>query len=159
MKAAWLAAAVTSLGLWVSGVALGEEGQPANPPARTNDAATGRNGQPVDPRQIRASGGAQISQENAAQIAKVLLATSTPVAQNVDAAVSVGSPLPGDVDVRPLPSAVVAIVPEYRGYEYGIANSGVVIVEPSTRKVVEVIRDCSGAPAGGSEARPSPCGP
>ena len=39
----------------------------------------------------------------------------------------------------PLPASIVSIVPEYRGYDYVVVRDEIVIVQPSTRKVVEVI--------------------
>ena len=38
-----------------------------------------------------------------------------------------------------LPASIVSIVPEYRGYDYVVVRDEIVIVQPSTRKVVEVI--------------------
>jgi hypothetical protein len=70
--------------------------------------------------------------------------------------VSVGAPLPGNVDVQPLPTVVVNLVPEYRGFDYVVANNDVVIVEPATRKVVEVISQDEGpAPAGAKSSQPA----
>ncbi|MBV8105918.1 MAG: DUF1236 domain-containing protein [Hyphomicrobiales bacterium] len=88
---------------------------------------------------VQAMGGAHISKENASRIADTLLATSSP--QNVNINVSVGGLLPGEVDLRPLPPAVVELVPEYRGYDYVAVNEEIFIVEPSTRRVVEIIRE------------------
>lgn len=49
--------------------------------------------------------------------------------------------LPGELDLRPLPPRVAELIPEYRGYEYVVANDEVFIVQPSTRRVVEIIRE------------------
>ena len=132
---------------------------------RADEAATGGpSGGKVDPQRVHAVGGAKISQNDAAQIATSLLATSQP--RNVNAAVKVGAPVPGDVNLLPLPPNVVGIVPEYRGYDYVVANDDLAIVQPSTRQVVEVISESgetamnkattqtvAGAP------RVNPCGP
>jgi hypothetical protein len=88
---------------------------------------------------VQAMGGAHISKENASRIADTLMATASP--QHVNINVSVGGLLPGEVDLRPLPPAVVELVPEYRGYDYVVVNEEIVIVEPSTRRVVEIIRE------------------
>jgi hypothetical protein len=49
------------------------------------------------------------------------------------------------------------MVPEYQGYDYVVANDEVLIVQPSTRHIVEVIG------GGGSQAMATthvnPCGP
>jgi hypothetical protein len=51
-----------------------------------------------------------------------------------------------------LPPAIVSLVPEYRGYEYVIAHEEIVIVQPSIRKVVEVIHQTEAQP----KSRPAP---
>ncbi len=56
----------------------------------------------------------------------------------------IGAPLPGDVELMPLPPTIVDLVPEYRDYDYVVVNDEIVIVQPSTRQVVEVINTCGG---------------
>jgi len=99
---------------------------------------------------VQAMGSAHISKENASRIADTLMATASP--QNVNINVSVGGLLPGEVDLRPLPPAVVELVPEYRGYDYVVVNEEIFIVEPSTRRVVEIIRE--GGPTQAMEGPP-----
>ena len=122
--------------------ALAQAGAPGDP-IRTDDAATNP-GERVDPKEVRAVGGSRISAENAAQIANALLATAPP--REVAISAGVGAPLPGDVDVQPLPASVTDLVPEFRGFVYAAGNDRVVIVEPSTRQVVEVISAGRGRP-------------
>jgi hypothetical protein len=57
----------------------------------------------------------------------------------VNFAVSVGTLVPRDIEVRPVPSTVVEIVPQYRGYDFFLVRDEVVIVEPRTHKIVDVI--------------------
>ncbi|MBV9289972.1 MAG: DUF1236 domain-containing protein [Hyphomicrobiales bacterium] len=83
------------------------------------------------------TGGARIDRERAAKIARALIATATP--QNVSAHMSVGAPLPGEVDLRPLPPAAFELAPEYRGFDYAVVHDQIAIIEPSTRRVVELI--------------------
>ena len=59
-----------------------------------------------------------------------------------------GSPLPSNLELLALPPAVVSLVPEYRDYEYVVVQDEIVIVEPSTRRVVEIIRKGGEAPQG-----------
>jgi hypothetical protein len=71
--------------------------------------------------------------------------------------------LPGDVNLMPLPTTIVDLVPEYRGYDYVVANDEIVIVQPSTRNVVEVINTGGGVAMNeGAQAMSSthlaPCG-
>jgi hypothetical protein len=96
-----------------------------------------------------AAGKIQISSATASQIADALMSTGR--TQNISVAVNIGAPLPGNVDLLPLPPAVVGLVPEYQGYEYVVVNDEIVIIQPSTRVVAEIIR-----PGGVAEA---PVGP
>jgi hypothetical protein len=57
----------------------------------------------------------------------------------VDFSVSVGAVVPTHVHLRPLPTTIVDIVPRYRGYDFFAARDEIVIVEPHTHKIVDVI--------------------
>ena len=115
----------------------------------------------VNPQQVHVTGNTRITNDKAAQISDTLLATATP--QNAKVAVNIGAPLPGEVNLLPLPATIVDLVPEYRGYDYVVVNDEIVIVQPSTRKVVEII-NTGGAAAmtAGVQAmagsRVNPCG-
>ncbi|MDU6135053.1 DUF1236 domain-containing protein, partial [Bradyrhizobium sp.] len=54
---------------------------------------------------------------------------------NVDIRINVGERLPERVRPRPLPSDIVTIVPEYRGYEYTVVHDEIAIVDPRSRDV------------------------
>lgn len=54
---------------------------------------------------------------------------------------NVGASLPGDVIIDPLPPTIVGLVPEFRGYDYFVVGDEVVIVDPATRQVVEILQD------------------
>jgi hypothetical protein len=127
---------------------------------RTNEAATG--GQHFDQGHVRAVGGTRIAQDKAAQIANDLTATGH--SRHLNVGLNVGVALPGDVDLEPLPPSIVEIVPEYRGYDYVVANDEVVIIDPSSRRVVEMIGEGGMAMNGEGEAvagatRVNPSGP
>ena len=53
--------------------------------------------------------------------------------------VSVGVAVPRTVELRPVPTTIVDIVPQYRGYDFFVVRDEVVIVEPRTHKIVDVI--------------------
>jgi len=160
MRRTVIAIGVASLIAGVGGLAAADEmprgsGKDAvAPPSRPNEAATATSG-PINPQRVHVRGATQISPISAAQIATALRATAGPPGDGgLD--VNVGAPLPGNVDVQPLPTTVVNLAPEYRGYDYVVANGDVPIVEPSTRKVVEVISQDKGpAPARGTTSPPA----
>jgi Protein of unknown function (DUF1236) len=70
---------------------------------------------------------------------------------NVNFSLSVGTVVPRDVRLQPLPAEVVEIVPQYRGYDFVLVKDEIVIVEPSTYKIVTVLpysgRSTAAAPA------------
>jgi hypothetical protein len=70
---------------------------------------------------------------------------------NVNFALSVGTVVPRDIRLQPLPTDVVEIVPQYRGYNFVVVRDEIVIVEPSSYKIVDVLprsgRSTAGAPA------------
>lgn len=61
--------------------------------------------------------------------------------------VSVGAELPSRVQLQPLPSDIAAIRPQYRDYRFTVSDKEIVIVDPRSRRIVEVI-DRSGGRGG-----------
>jgi hypothetical protein len=53
---------------------------------------------------------------------------------------SVGTQLPDSIPLYPLPDALLFEMPEFEEYRYAISRKQVLIVEPVTMRVVEVIR-------------------
>jgi hypothetical protein len=51
-----------------------------------------------------------------------------------------GMIVPPDVELRPIDNVVVTEVPEIRPYRYFVVENQVVLVEPESRRVVEIIR-------------------
>lgn len=119
---------------------LAEASQPGQTtkPQAAQDAPASSPGEQGGPNQkVQSTGNTHISHDRAAKIARALTATASPQAVTID--VKVGNALPGDAELRALPPAVVALAPEYKGYEYAVAHNQIAIVQPSTRRVVEVI--------------------
>jgi hypothetical protein len=74
---------------------------------------------------------------------------------SVNFSVSVGAAVPRDVRLQTLPADVVEVVPQYRGYNFFVVRDEIVIVEPSTYKIVTVLPRSGGsavaAPASSSK--------
>lgn len=70
---------------------------------------------------------------------------------NVNFSLSVGTVVPRDVRLQPLPAEVAEAVPQYRGYDFVLVKDEIVIVEPSSYKIVAVLpysgRATAAAPA------------
>lgn len=58
---------------------------------------------------------------------------------DINVRINIGERLPERVRPRPLPADIVTIVPEYRGYDYTVVHDEVVILDPRSREVVDVI--------------------
>jgi len=53
---------------------------------------------------------------------------------------SVGSQVPASVELYPLPANVVSAVPAAKQYKYTVAQNQVVLVDPATMRIVDVIK-------------------
>jgi len=111
-------------------------------PAKTEQAST-----PTKSTDVEVTGSLNIGREKAARVTDTLLRSGERSEVDVNVNVTVGMALPERIRPRPLPSTIVEIVPEYRGYDYVVVRDEIVIVEPSTRKVVEVIHHRGGQQA------------
>jgi Protein of unknown function (DUF1236) len=72
---------------------------------------------------------------------------------NVNFSLSVGTRVPRDIHLSRLPSDVVEIVPQYRGYDFVLVRDEVVIVDPSSYEIVAVIPHSGRAAATGPAVR------
>ena len=53
--------------------------------------------------------------------------------------ITIGAPVPADVELLPVPEEIYTKVPEVRRYEYFDWNGRVVFVDPDSRKVVQIV--------------------
>lgn len=72
--------------------------------------------------------------------------------QNLGVSVSVGAELPARVELQPLPSDIATIRPQYRDYRYTVSDREIVIVDPRSRRIVEVIERSGGTGGRGPRA-------
>jgi hypothetical protein len=52
---------------------------------------------------------------------------------------AVGTAIPRSVSLHRLPPTIVEIVPEYEGYDFVLVRDDIVIVDPDTYEIVDVI--------------------
>jgi len=89
--------------------------------------------------QAQVRGNVHMSSEHATRVSETLRRDMQPEHVNVD--IRVGERLPSSVQIRPLPQEVIAIVPEYRGYDYFIdENDEIVFVSPQSHEIVGMIQ-------------------
>jgi hypothetical protein len=90
----------------------------------------------------KASGGrnVQLSETQRTQIKNVVVKDrSVARVDHVDFSVNVGVAVPRSVHIAVLPADVVEIVPEYRGFEYVIVGEQLLIIDPNTMLIVDVL--------------------
>ena len=58
---------------------------------------------------------------------------------HVNVSINVGTRIPPSVHLYPLPSEVVTIYPEWRGYEYILVGEQIVVIDPRTHEIVAVL--------------------
>uniref|UniRef100_UPI00131CEAC0 DUF1236 domain-containing protein n=1 Tax=Beijerinckia sp. L45 TaxID=1641855 RepID=UPI00131CEAC0 len=58
-----------------------------------------------------------------------------------DFAVRAGTIIPDHYHFYPLPPELIEIVPEYEGYDYILVDNEIIILEPGTRRIVDIIED------------------
>lgn len=100
----------------------------------------------------RAAGAPRLNDQQRTVIRERLFKERRPQAKsrNVNVHVTIGSPVPRGLSLAVLPSVIVQDVPEYRGYRYAIVEDEIVIVEPATSRVVEIIDRRGGARTAGT---------
>jgi hypothetical protein len=82
---------------------------------------------------------ANLNTQERTQVTQAFTSTRVEPVTNVSFSVSVGSAVTDEVRLYDVPADVVRIVPQYRGYRYFVVQDEIVIVEPRTKKIVEVI--------------------
>jgi hypothetical protein len=60
-------------------------------------------------------------------------------AANVNFSISIGTRVPREVGFHPLPTEIVTIYPEWRGYEYFLVRDQIIVVDPRTLEIVAVL--------------------
>ncbi|MGO4387833.1 DUF1236 domain-containing protein [Microvirga sp. 2YAF29] len=88
---------------------------------------------------------ANLNTEKRSEVTEAFSSTNVNTVTNVSFNVSVGTTITEDIRLAPLPTEVVRIVPQYRGYQYIVVREEIVIIEPKTKKIVEVIHKTGGS--------------
>jgi len=83
--------------------------------------------------------GAKLSTEQRTKITSVFREQRVAPANNINFSISVGTRVPRTVSFHPLPREIVTIYPEWRGYEFFLVNNQIIVVNPRTLEIVDVI--------------------
>ena len=81
-----------------------------------------------------------LTTEQKTTIRKTVLTGAAPrVTGNVNFDIKVGVVVPRTIRVAPLPTTIVEIEPEWHGYMYFVRGDEIIVVEPSTLRIVAVL--------------------
>lgn len=120
--------------------------QPVAPGMKPDRTQTGQTGT-GDSNDVDVVGSINVPRNKASRIRESLFRSGQRSDVDVSVSIDVGQVLPERVRARPLPPDIIAIAPEYRSYDYVVVRDEVVIVEPRTHKVVEILRKGGGGTA------------
>jgi hypothetical protein len=84
----------------------------------------------------RSATSVQIDPQKQERIRTAIASTKVENISHAGFSVSVGTRVPERYHFHPLPTEIVDIVPEYRGFDYMVVDNEIVIVNPSTREIV-----------------------
>jgi hypothetical protein len=87
----------------------------------------------------QAGAGAKLSSDQRTKITSVIREQHVAPVAHVNFSISVGTRVPRDVEFHPLPTEIVTIYPEWRGYEFILVGDQVVVVDPRTFEIVAVL--------------------
>lgn len=87
----------------------------------------------------QAGAGAKLSGEQRTKITTVIRNQHIAPVTNVNFSISVGTRVPRDVEFHPLPTEIVTIYPDWRGYEFILVNGQIIVVEPQSYEIVAVL--------------------
>jgi hypothetical protein len=87
----------------------------------------------------QAGAGAKLSGEQRTKITTVIRGEHVAPVTNVNFPVSVGTRVPREIGFHPLPAEIVTIYPEWRGYEFFLVRDQIVVVDPRTLEIVDVL--------------------
>jgi hypothetical protein len=87
----------------------------------------------------QAGANAKLSTEQRTRITTVIRDQHVAPVTNINFAVSIGTRVPREVGFHPLPTEIVTIYPEWRGYEYFLVRDQIVVVDPRTLEIVAVL--------------------
>ena len=127
------------------------QGQPSSQQSETRQGQTPQQGQAQGQAQQgtqEACGRVTLNSQQRTRIQQTVLASrNVPRVNNVNFALSVGTTVPSSVRIVAVPSALIEINPQWRGYEYFVVRDEIIIVDRSRKIVAAVPVGSSGGAA------------
>ncbi len=88
----------------------------------------------------QAGAGAKLSTEQRTKITTVIKEQHVQPVTNVNFSISVGTRVPrSGITFHPLPAEIVTVYPQWRGYEYILVRDQILVIDPRTGEIVDVI--------------------
>ena len=87
----------------------------------------------------QAGAGAKLSTEQRTKITTVIRDQHVAPLNSVNFSIAVGTRIPRDVTFHPLPTEIVTIYPDWRGYEFILVRDQIVVVDPQTFEIVAIL--------------------
>lgn len=87
----------------------------------------------------QAGAGAKLSTEQRTKITTVIKNQNIQPQTNINFSISVGTRVPRDVRFYPLPTEIVTVYPDWRGYEFFLVRDEIIVVNPRTLEIVAVL--------------------
>ena len=84
------------------------------------------------------AGAAKLTTEQRTKITTILKQHKVEPA-HLNVSVRVGTRVPATVHFYPLPAEVIAIYPEWRGYDYILVGDEIVVIDPRTHEIVAIL--------------------
>jgi hypothetical protein len=111
--------------------AEGREGRDTNTAAGAKEGDRSTVGQ--------AGANAKLTTEQRTKITTVIRDQHVAPVTNVNFSISIGTRVPREVGFHPLPTEIVTIYPDWRGYEFFLVRDQIVVVDPRTLEIVAVL--------------------
>lgn len=105
------------------------------------------------------STGVSVTDPQRSRISESFARTNIKALTGVDFSVSIGSKVPREIRLHTLPSDVVEIVPQYRDYRFLKVRTEIVVVDPTTNKIVTILPNDSATAAFASASTSEPTSP
>jgi Protein of unknown function (DUF1236) len=125
--------------------AEGREGRDNNMKAEGREDRNNKNAETKSPTERSqttvgvAGAGAKLSTEQRTRITTVIRNQHAAPLNSVNFTIAVGTRVPRDVTFYPLPTEIVTIYPEWRGYEYILVGDQILVIDPRSQEIVAVL--------------------
>jgi hypothetical protein len=87
----------------------------------------------------QAGAGAKLTTEQRTKVTTVIRDQHVAPVTNVNFNISVGTRVPRDVSFHPLPTEIVTVYPDWRGYQFILVRDQILVINPETYEIVAVL--------------------